>query len=297
MQTQRHSIRGSILVLAVCGLIGMIATTMGMRAQGICKPDCDSVGFYFTYDMTIELPSGCWVRVTYSYRYACGNFDVGIVSVEPRTPQCASMSLKDLLDQTSTALLENLWVPPLQPDSCTFVRVIKGACWHYELNACGHQIALPCDSLVCCVTGYEVCMDSSWNRTATVTVPPTEKVVCDSAGCANVCSGDSTIANPGGGSRKYSTRSSSDIGSEVGSIRPNPTGGKTTIEFRVSEPMEIGLTVHTSDGREVARLIDGHRDPGSYSVEFDASGLPGGTYFYRLHTPRGTSTGTIVVEK
>lgn len=300
MQTQRISIRAYLVILAVWAFLGAVVGTGEVQAQEPCIVGCDTVAYSSNFDTTIELPNGCWVRVTYAFRYACDNWDIGIVSIEPRSPQCSSMNLHALLKQTSKALLEDLWFPYLLPDSCVTYRLIKGSCWHYDTNACGHTIALPCDSTPCCVTDYEVCMDSTGHRTATITGQPSSNLNCDSVstGCVNVCSDDTTMVNPGGGgSSKYNRRMSNDIGSEVGSIRPNPTNGKTTIEYRVSEATDIVLTVHSADGQKVARLIEGHRAPGVYSVEFDASGLASGTYFYRLHTPRGTATGTIVVER
>jgi hypothetical protein len=35
-------------------------------------------------------------------------------------------------------------------------------------------------------------------------------------------------------------------------------------------------------GREVAVLVNERKAPGSYSVEFDGTGLSSGVYFYRL---------------
>ncbi|RJP76889.1 MAG: T9SS C-terminal target domain-containing protein, partial [Candidatus Zixiibacteriota bacterium] len=36
-------------------------------------------------------------------------------------------------------------------------------------------------------------------------------------------------------------------------------------------------------GREVAALVDGWREAGLHEVTFNASGLPSGIYFARLH--------------
>jgi hypothetical protein len=37
-------------------------------------------------------------------------------------------------------------------------------------------------------------------------------------------------------------------------------------------------------GREVATLVNEEKQPGTYEVEFNASGLTSGIYFYRLAT-------------
>jgi hypothetical protein len=47
--------------------------------------------------------------------------------------------------------------------------------------------------------------------------------------------------------------------------------------------MNVTLAVYDVLGREVSVLVNEHKAPGAYQVRFDASGLAGGVYFYRLH--------------
>jgi hypothetical protein len=78
---------------------------------------------------------------------------------------------------------------------------------------------------------------------------------------------------------------------------PNPFNPATEIRFSVS-PGPGGaaaaqfVTLRICDvlGREVATLVEGETRPGEYRVSFDAGGLAGGTYFYRLHTQNGSLT-------
>ncbi len=82
---------------------------------------------------------------------------------------------------------------------------------------------------------------------------------------------------------------------------PNPFNPSTKIKFtipslslreRVSEGrVRVTLKVFDILGREVATLVDEEKPAGEYEVEFDASLLPSGIYFYRLQS------GELVQEK
>ena len=63
---------------------------------------------------------------------------------------------------------------------------------------------------------------------------------------------------------------------------PNPFNPSTTIKFSIPELSFVTLKVYDMLGREVSGLVNGYLNTGEYSIKFDASGLPSGTYFYRL---------------
>ena len=71
---------------------------------------------------------------------------------------------------------------------------------------------------------------------------------------------------------------------------PNPFNPSTTITYRVgtdghsSTPAFVVLTVYDLMGKEVAALVKKEQQPGVYSVDFNASDLSSGMYFYRLQT-------------
>ena len=48
-------------------------------------------------------------------------------------------------------------------------------------------------------------------------------------------------------------------------------------------------------GREVAVLVDERKAPGSYEVQFDASGLASGVYIYRMTAGGFVQTRKLVV--
>ncbi len=65
---------------------------------------------------------------------------------------------------------------------------------------------------------------------------------------------------------------------------PNPFNPSTIITFQIPEAGLVSLKVYDLLGREVATLVDEHKTAGSYDVEFNASELSSGVYFYKLIT-------------
>ena len=63
---------------------------------------------------------------------------------------------------------------------------------------------------------------------------------------------------------------------------PNPFNPSTVISFSVVEAGNVSLKIFDMLGREVATLVDGFQEAGSYKVQFDASGLSTGMYLYRI---------------
>jgi len=63
---------------------------------------------------------------------------------------------------------------------------------------------------------------------------------------------------------------------------PNPFNPATTIGYTIEQRTNVRLVIYDLLGREVATLVNGVREPGRYEIQFDASGLSSGLYFYRL---------------
>jgi subtilisin family serine protease len=78
---------------------------------------------------------------------------------------------------------------------------------------------------------------------------------------------------------------------------PNPFNPVTKIKFDLPSASNTKLVVYDVLGREVSKVLDGNLKAGSYSVEFDASALPSGVYFYRLSTESFTNTKKMLLIK
>jgi hypothetical protein len=63
---------------------------------------------------------------------------------------------------------------------------------------------------------------------------------------------------------------------------PNPFNPTTTIDYSLSVSARVKLEIFNRRGRKVALLADGFKLAGNHSVEFHATGLESGVYFYRL---------------
>ena len=63
---------------------------------------------------------------------------------------------------------------------------------------------------------------------------------------------------------------------------PNPFNPSTNIGFSVAQAGHVSLKVYNVLGVEVASLVNEQKDPGTFSANLNASGLPSGTYLYRL---------------
>ncbi len=78
---------------------------------------------------------------------------------------------------------------------------------------------------------------------------------------------------------------------------PNPFNPTTTISYELSANSFVTLKVYDILGREVATLVNGKENAGSYSVQFDGSKLASGVYFYRLTAGSFVSVKKLVMLK
>lgn len=61
---------------------------------------------------------------------------------------------------------------------------------------------------------------------------------------------------------------------------PNPFNPTTTIEFSLLQSEQVSLKIYSLLGKEVAHLLNEKRSTGTYKVDWNASNLASGVYFY-----------------
>lgn len=77
---------------------------------------------------------------------------------------------------------------------------------------------------------------------------------------------------------------------------PNPFNGKTSITFEVPGRTFVSLKVYNMPGTEIAELAGKEYPAGKHTVEFDASNLPRGIYFYTMKADKFTSGRKMILK-
>jgi hypothetical protein len=78
---------------------------------------------------------------------------------------------------------------------------------------------------------------------------------------------------------------------------PNPFNPMTTIRFDLPKTSMVLLRIYNITGQEVATLLSASLLPGFHSLDFDASDLASGIYFYRLQAGPFVQTRKMMVLK
>jgi len=63
---------------------------------------------------------------------------------------------------------------------------------------------------------------------------------------------------------------------------PNPFNPSTKIKYALPQSSRVNLTVYNAIGEVVSILVNKVQEEGFHEINFDASNLPSGIYFYRL---------------
>ena len=81
---------------------------------------------------------------------------------------------------------------------------------------------------------------------------------------------------------------------------PNPFNPSTTIKYGLRERTIVELKIYDVLGREVVTVVNSEQAAGYYEIEFNASRLASGIYFYRLQAgdpSAGSGQGFVETKK
>ncbi len=78
---------------------------------------------------------------------------------------------------------------------------------------------------------------------------------------------------------------------------PNPFNPTTKIRYALPAVADVLLEVYNTLGQRVATLVNGKQGAGYHDVEFKASGIPSGIYYYRLQAGNEISARKMVLMK
>jgi Glycosyl hydrolase family 53/Secretion system C-terminal sorting domain len=78
---------------------------------------------------------------------------------------------------------------------------------------------------------------------------------------------------------------------------PNPFNPTTMISYSIPVKGFVSLKIYNTLGQEVADLVDGNKEAGSYNINFDGSKLASGVYLYRLQANKFIQTKKMILLK
>ena len=78
---------------------------------------------------------------------------------------------------------------------------------------------------------------------------------------------------------------------------PNPFNPLTKIQYSLEYPNDTKLRVYDITGKEVANLVNGFQEKGKHEINFDASKLSSGVYFYSIESGEFVQTKKMMLIK
>ena len=78
---------------------------------------------------------------------------------------------------------------------------------------------------------------------------------------------------------------------------PNPFNPTTTIQYDLPEASNVVLKIYNLQGKEISTLVSDRFSAGKYKIQWDASGLTSGIYYYQLQANKFVETKTLILLK
>ncbi len=77
-------------------------------------------------------------------------------------------------------------------------------------------------------------------------------------------------------------------------VHPNPSSTSTTFSFNLNQPLSVQITIYNHFGEKID-VVRQEQTSGQQKVIWDATGLPSGIYFYRVHVGDKIASGKLVI--
>ena len=84
---------------------------------------------------------------------------------------------------------------------------------------------------------------------------------------------------------------------ELTNCYPNPFNASTTIEYSLSQPVDVALSIYNIRGQKIETIFQGTKNAGEHSVVWNADNVPSGIYFARLQSSSESETIRMVLLK
>ena len=78
---------------------------------------------------------------------------------------------------------------------------------------------------------------------------------------------------------------------------PNPFNPLTAIKYQLAKRGFVTISIYNTLGMEITKLVNEEKTAGNYSIEFNASSLPSGVYFYRIRAGDFIDTKKMILLK
>lgn len=78
---------------------------------------------------------------------------------------------------------------------------------------------------------------------------------------------------------------------------PNPFNPSTTIGYILKDKSNVNVSVYNSLGEKIAVLVNEFQEQGYHQINFDATGLPSGIYYYMINTGNFSQTKKMLLMK
>jgi DNA-binding beta-propeller fold protein YncE len=82
---------------------------------------------------------------------------------------------------------------------------------------------------------------------------------------------------------------------EFFSVRPGVSRANTRVQFAVSEPQRVQMSVFDIGGRRVETLMNEWTTPGTHTIDWNSGHLPSGVYFVRMTTGEQTVVRSVAL--